>query len=358
VNDEGKSNGETARPPSGPVSSPRAYFGRASRAAARALQNGITEAPDSGSATSPRGPLVYKAGDPALRVLAHLTLPFPPTAPLTGAIVTLSGVRDGEHEKLFIDLGTSLVRATPRRDEPGGTLALMLSRSQSTETYRGLLASLRYVNDAGAPTHGARRIALQAVDASGRIHDVAAAAFGVGEAPSEEEKSPPPDERVTVGDTITFNTDGNFTLFWWPRLLPGAADRGRRAARPSEADPEAGLAGSFFSAGGRVYRLFDPAPERAHERAAERGAERGPERAAPRVRAAPPPGRPLVAANDRAPEPTEPRAGADVIWMPGLGLPPPGFARARMLRLEDIFGSDMQDAIARRLIEARLAAGG
>jgi hypothetical protein len=28
-----------------------------------------------------------------------------------------------------------------------------------------------------------------------------------------------------------------------------------------------------------------------------------------------------------------------------------------MLRLEDIFGSDMQDAMARRLIEQRLAAG-
>ena len=53
-------------------------------------------------------------------------------------------------------------------------------------------------------------------------------------------------------------------------------------------------------------------------------------------------------------EPTE----SDAVWMPGRGVPPPGFARARMLRLEDIFGSDMQDAISRRLIDLRIAASG
>jgi hypothetical protein len=360
VNDEGKSNGGTPRAPSGPVSSPRAYFGRASRAATGALRIGITEAPDPGPATPPRRPLVYQAGDPALRLLPHLVLPFPPTAPLTGAIATLSGVRDGEHEKLFIDLGTSLVRATPHRDDQAGTLSLSLSRTQSSETYRGLLASLRYVNDAAAPTRGVRRIALQAVDASGRVHDVAAAAFGVGEVPSED-LSPPPDERVILGEAMSFNTDGNFTLFWWPRLLPGTAERSRRASRAGEPEADAGAANSFFSAGGRVYRLFDhgpgqPAPMPIPQATVARLSEHRQARGDQRVRRPPPPGPALTVANDRAPEGEEPRA--DRVWMPGLGVPPPGFERARMLRLEDVFGSDMQDAIARRLIEMRLASGG
>lgn len=350
------------RPQSGPLSSPRAYFGRASRAATRVLRGGISEAQDSAPAAPPRGPLVYQAGEPALRLLAHLVLPFPPTAPLTGAVATLSGVRDGDHEKLFIDLGASLVRATLRRDEQAGTLALILSRTQSTETYRGLLASLRYVNDAAAPTRGVRRIVLQAVDASGRIHDVAATAFGVGEIPSDEDLSPPPDERVILGDAMTFNTEGDFTLFWWPRRLPRAAERGRRAGRPGEPEADAGTANAFFSAGGRVYRLFDhgpaqqaPAPT-ARPSVARLSAHRQ-ARGDQRVRRPPPPGPALTAANDRVPETEEPRAD-EVVWTPGRGVPPPGFERARILRLEDVFGSDMQDAIARRLIEMRLASGG
>jgi len=350
VSDEGKpSTAENRRPPSGPISSPRAYFGRASRAATRALRNGITEA-EPFPPTAPRRRFVYRAGDPALRLLPTLTLPFPTTAPLTGAVATLSGVRDGKHERLFIDLGTSLVRATPRRDDDAGTLALILSRTQSAETYRGLLASLRYVNDAAAPTDGVRRIAVQIVDASGRTQEVVASAFGVGEAPPEEPNEPNEadqrtvHEQIVLGEKIRFNSDGDFTLFWWPRLLPGAADRGRRGARPSEALTDgaadadsAGQAGSFFSAGGRVYRLFDPEVERP---------------------AAPEPVRAPLAANDRALESENAPAESDAVWTPGRGVPPPGFARARILRLEDIFGSDMQDAISRRLIEQRIAASG
>jgi len=362
VSDEGKpSTARNRRPPSGPVSSPRAYFGRASRAATRALRNGITEAePFPPTVARPRQ-FVYRAGDPAMRLLPTLTLPFPPTTPLTGAIATLSGMRDGEHERLFIDLGTSLVRATPRRDDDAGTLALVLSRTQSAETYRGLLASLRYVNDAAAPTDGGRRIAVQIVDASGRTQEVVSSAFGVGAAPPEalpeevpEIDEPEIDEPIVLGEKIRFNSDGDFTLFWWPRLLPGAADRGRRSAKPGDADADAGdaenaagQAGSFFSAGGRVYRLFDPQAERP---------------ALPERRRAP------VVANDRVPKAVAPNWSApaaanapeesDAVWTPERGVPQPGFERARMLRLEDIFGSDMQDAVARRLIELRIAAAG
>ncbi len=78
----------------------------------------------------------------------------------------------------------------------------------------------------------------------------------------------------------------------------------------------------------------------------------GPPQAASAVLAAQTP----AAANDSASSPQ--RAANDAVWMPGRGVPPPGFARPAMLRLEDIFGSDMQDAIARRLIGLRIASSG
>jgi hypothetical protein len=345
---EKPSSEENRRPPSGPVSSPRAYFGRASRAATRALRAGITEVPEPGSSVMPKRPPVYHAGDPALRLFAGFTLPLPPAAPLTGAVATLTGIRDGAHEKLFIDLGTSLVRSTPRRDEKEGSLSLVLSRTQSAETYATLLASLRYVNDAAEPTTGARQVALQMIDGRGRARDVALSVFGVGEAPPETGTTiVAEDERVIIGEKLSFNSDGDFTLFWWPNLLQSAAARADRArrAKAAEPDPEA-AAGSYFSAGGRLYRVFDEERER-------------PAPPTPAV-AAPPPAyalaAPATAANDS--RPPAPRAANDSVWVPGRGAPPPGFERARMLRLEDIFGSDMQDAISRRLIEQRIAAGG
>jgi hypothetical protein len=337
---------ENRRPPSGPLSSPRAYFGRASRAATGALRAGTGAMGEPAPAAARRRPPVYRAGDPALRLFAGFSLSLPPTTFLTGAIATLAGIQDGEHEKLYVDLGTSLVRAALRRDENAGTLSLILSRTQNAETYGALLASLRYVNDASPPTHGVRRIALQTIDAGGRAHDVAAAQFGVGEAaPEEKTEFVADDERVVVGETFTFNTDGDYTLFWWASRLPSPAERARRSAEPAapgapaaapETTPEA-AAGSFFSAGGKLYRLFDAPPERG---------------APSSVPSAPAP----AAANDSAP--AQRRAANDSVWVPGRGAPPPGFERTRMLRLEDIFGSDMQDAIARRLIDMRLAAGG
>ena len=337
---------EIRRPPSGPVSSPRAYFGRASRTATQALRTGISEVPGAGPVTAAKHPPVYRAGDPALRLFAGFALPLPPTAPLTGAVATLSGIRDGEHEKLFIDLGTSLVRSAPRRDESAGTLSLVLSRTQSAETYGTLLASLRYVNSAAAPTNGVRRIALQTVDASGRTAEVGSMLFGVGEAAVEPvAASDGADDRIVIGETQRFNTDGNYTLFWWPKVLPRAAERAAEAARRAKAESDpAAATGSYFSAGGRLYRLFDAAAERV-------GAERAAvEQAAPMRLIGPEP----AAANDSVAPP--PRAANDMVWVPGRGMPPPGFERARMLRLEDVFGSDMQDAIARHLIEQRLAA--
>ena len=349
---------ENRRPPSGPVSSPRAYFGRASRAATGALRAGISEMAEPGPAASQRRPPIYRAGDPALRLFAGFALALPPTTPLTGAIATLSGIQDGEHERLFIDLGTSLVRAAPRRDEKEGTLSLVLSRTQSAETYGGLLASLRYVNDAPAPTNGVRRIALQVVDAGGRARDVAAMRFGVGAAPPEETvefvaaDGRAADGRIVLGETLAFNAEGDYTVFWWPNRLPAA--RARRAAQPAEPAPEA-AAGSFFSAGGKLYRLFDAPAERA-EPASALAAAIPPVAPAPLAASAILAAQTPFAANDSAP--AQPRVANDSVWVPGRGVPPPGFARAQMLRLEDIFGSDMQDAIARRLIDMRLAAGG
>jgi hypothetical protein len=319
-------------PTSGRVSSPRAYFGRASRAATGAQRAGSAEAPAPGPSVGPRRPPVYRAGDPALRPFAGFALALPPATPLTGAVAALSGIRDGEHEKLFIDLGTSLVRSTLRRDEKAGTLSLILSRAQSAETYGALLASLRYVNDAPAPANGVRRITLQTIDIGGRTKDVASALFGVGEVPPEPSvELDATDERIVLGEKQRFNTDGDYTLWWWPNLLPGAAERG---VRTGEAEPDPMVStGSYFSAGGRLYRIFDTVPELP---------------AAPRRAAAD-----AAAANDSV----APRARATdhAVWVPGSGVPPPGIAR--MLRLEDVFGSDMQDAITRRLLEHRLAAG-
>lgn len=366
---------QNRRPPSGPVSSPRAYFGRASRNATGALRAGISEMPEPPSPLASRRPPIYRAGDPALRLFAGFSLSLPATTPLTGAIVTLSGIRDGEHERLFVDLGTSLVRSTPRRDEQAGKLSLILSRTQSAETYATLLGSLRYVNDAAAPTHGVRAIALQIIDGGGHAQDVASVQFGVGEAPPEPvTEIVAADERIVFGENLHFNTDGDYTLFWWPRLLPDAAQRARRVARPADLTTEAGpeaAASSFFSAGGKVYRLFDsverpsaPAPIVTPARAAApiatptaSAATAAPAPPAPAnpIRVAPPMGAPL-AANDQA-APAKPAAANDPVWVPGRGAPPPGFERPRMLRLEDIFGSDMQDAMARRLIDMRLAAG-
>jgi hypothetical protein len=344
---------ENRRPPSGPVSSPRAYFGRASRAATGALRAGISEVHEPRPAAAAQRPPVYRAGDPALRLFAGFTLPMPSTTPLTGAIAALSGIADGEHEKLFIDLGTSLVRATSRRDEKAGTLSLILSRTQSAGTYATLLASLRYVNDAAAPTNGVRRIALQIVDAGGHARDVATVVFGVGEAPPEPKtEAVAEDKRIVFGEKLAFNTEGDYTLFWWPERLLPMAERARRVTAPTapaDAAREA-AAGSFFSAGGKLYRLFDAASERPPVPAP------APRPVPQPMRHPPPVGAPALAANDSAP----PRRAAanDPVWVPGRGVPPPGFERSRALRLEDIFGSDMQDAIARRLIDLRLASGG
>ncbi len=276
------------------------------------MRAAIGEMPARGPAAPSMRPPVYRTGDPALRLFAGFALPLPPATLLSGAIATLSGVRDGEHERLLIDLGTSLVRSAPRRDEKAGTLGLMLSRTQTAETYAALLGSLRYVNDAPAPTNGVRKIVLETIDAGGRAKEVASARFGVGEAPPEADAIfVVGGKGVRLGEKPRFNSDGDYTLFWWPRLLPAAAARVRRA-RPAEAEAPTG---SHFSAGGRLYRLFDPEAER------------------------PGPPEPV-----RAPaRPANARAVSGSVWVPEGGVPPPRFERARALRLEDVFGSDMQE---------------
>lgn len=358
VQDEGQ------RRPGGLVSSPRAYFGLASRVATGALRTGISDPADHGPEGRPKRPPAYNAGDPALRLFADFELPLAPTTPLTGAVATLSGIRDGLHEKLFVDLGTTLVRAARTHDEAAGTLRLALSRTQSAETYSALLGSLRYVNDAPKLTAGPRRIVLQIVDAGGGTRDVADVQFAVGEAPVAAPVPPPApqseaaapesasawagDPRVVIGETASFNTEGDYTIFWWPRRRP--AQRTRRPPPPEAA------AGSYFSAGGKVYRLFE-SPAAAAETAppaveAQPIASPPAPLAASAVLAAQTP----AAANDSAPSPQ--RAANDSVWVPGRGVPPPGFAVPAMLRLEDIFGSDMQDAVARRLIDMRIASAG
>mgnify|MGYP001187258649 CR=1 FL=1 len=387
------------RPTHGPVSSPRAYFGRASRAATGALRAGISEVTE-GAAAAPKGPLVYVPGDPALRLFAGFALPLEPTTPLTGAVATLTGIRDGEHERLFIDLGTSLVRVAPQRDIAAGMLRLTLSRTQSAETYSTLLSSLRYVNDAPAPTHGERRITLEMLDASGEARRAAAMQFSVGEAPGEASGeapedaaaradapeaaalaalapgagAPPPgepapaapaetprtapareaDKRIVFGETVSFVSGSDYAVFWWPRRLPERARRVPPAPGPA---PEA-AAGSFFSAGGTLYRLFESprAPAAPANAAPATPALPSAPAAAPQAASALLSAQTPPAANDRAPVPR--RAANDAVWVPGRGAPPPGFAPAPMLRLEDIFGSDMQDAIARRLIDMRIASAG
>ncbi|MCW5774330.1 MAG: hypothetical protein KIT16_21990 [Rhodospirillaceae bacterium] len=326
-----------------PLSSPRAYFGRASRATTGPLR---PAGDDSGAEAEPlqveARPPVYRAGDPALRVFSRLRLPVSPTVPLTGAVVVLSGVRDGTRERLLVDLGTTLVRSSPQRDEAAGTFTLTLGRTQSAETYRGLLASLRYVNEAPAPTPGSRQVRLDIVDATGASQSIEAVQVHVGALPAADENHDGP---ITLGEAVRFNVEGDYTLFWWPRLLSAAGERARPARAPEGAPAPAS---SYFSGGGQVYRLFDPQPP-------------APPHAA-LAPSAPPPSAPTPSAYPRAANDASGRTPAPVgreeqVWTPEHGEPPPGFERARMLRLEDVFGSDMQDALTRRLLEQRLAAG-
>jgi len=364
---------ESGKPAAGLVSSPRGYFGRASRAAIGPARAAVAEPAPS------RRPAAYRAGDPAVRVFGTIEMPFAPLTPLTGAVATLSGIADGEHEKLMVELGTTLVRATHARDEAAGTYSLTLNRTQSAEVYRALLGSVRYVNDAAELHTGPRRVVLQAVDAAGTMAEIATATIAVGDmpvetAPAAEEPSPtvdragaaaadetpaalgdrtaPPigapvlDRRVVLGETMRFNSDGDFTLFWWPRLLANGRARRVRFAEP--ATEAATPPGSFFSQGGRTYRVFDPESDAPPpQRHAATAAQAARESAAPET-----------AAN--AASEAQPDAGAGIpandVWMPGRGLPPPGFEAPPPLRLEDVFGSDMENALVRRLIEQRIAA--
>jgi hypothetical protein len=350
--------------PAGSVSSPRGYFGRASRAAtglARPSSDSAIE-PDADSAAPPSR-LVFRAGDPALRAFPRIDLPFPPTAPLTGAVATLSGVADGDHERLLIELGTSLIRATTSRDEAAGTFTLALGRTQSTEVYRALLATVRYVNDAAEPHPGPRRIVLQAIDAAGAESEVTAATIDVSaeaepvpemvvapvpspsaaapvaterEAPAAaSEPAPALDRRVVLGESMRFNGDGDFTLFWWPRLLANGRARRSREPGPETVSP----GGAFFSQGGRNYRVLETESE-------------------PTPRRAPAPAAPLAPPVAPAAAPPAASLPANDVWMPGRGMPLPGFAPAPPLRLEDVFGSDMENALIRRLVEQRIAASG
>jgi hypothetical protein len=152
-------------------------------------------------------------------------------------------------------------------------------------------------------------------------------------------KAEPPtlDRRVVLGESMRFNSDGDFTLFWWPRLLAAGRTHRARAVEPA---PDAALPGSFFSQGGRHYRVFDPeieAPPVPQPRAAN-------DALAARAAGA------LAAGADTA-------RPANDVWMPGRGMPAPGFERPPPLRLEDVFGSDMENALVRRLVEQRIAAG-
>src|SRR5262245_48947808 len=92
MNESGPAREKKDRPPGGLVSSPRAYFGRASRAASGASRGAVGEIPEPAAT---KRPLVYHAGDPALRLFAGFAFPLPPRASLTGVIATLSGLRDG-----------------------------------------------------------------------------------------------------------------------------------------------------------------------------------------------------------------------------------------------------------------------
>ncbi len=380
------SRGEPAsRRGSGLVPPPRAYFGQAAAGIRR-------PASDLGAgAARPARRLVFRTLDPALRLFADL--PEPALDVVDGAAITLSGAADGDAEWLLIDVSGTALRRETRRDPAQGTVILALTGTQAAASYRPLLATLRYLNRSPAPQPGLRRITIELIDPAGERHALAEAAVALESAaptaaePADDGPVPPdpaprdtppatgdaapaagampgPPEAAAVrekpavrGEPVAREapaarreeaahekpriadnrlaidaTDGGYTLFWWP---PAPPRRGARPATGAKAPDPAAAHPSFFSAGGRVYRLFAPRP------------------------GAPDPGVPETGAADLAAVPpvaTPPQEG-DRLWTAGGAQPSPGLATPPMLRLEDVFGSDMADALTRRVIEQRLAAG-
>jgi hypothetical protein len=300
--------------------SPRAYFAQASRAGA--TRAGVVVVRPDESAPAPPRERVFRPGDPALCVFLELPLPLAPETFLGGAVAMLAGARDGAQERLLIDLGFSFLQLEQQQGAEG--VSLILTGTQDVDTYRRVLMSLRYINMAATPTAGARRVALRLRPAEipGALVEVAAVYLNVEErAAATNTALPEKAVRATRGAPVTFNCDGDYTLFWWPQRRapmppPGQATETPRGSLSQIADVQ-------FVAGG--YRMM-----RAPARPSSPGVR-------PRTPA--------------PPAPSEPASGAEVRREPVRAAS--DSAAPSRLRFEDIFGSDIGDAAMRRLIERR-----
>src|SRR5688572_22536189 len=123
------------------VPPPSAYLARARAAigAAAPAPSGVRVRRLSGEPL----PAVYHAQDPALRLIRDSRLPHAPRDLLTGVVVRLSGVADGEQERLLYDLGDTSIRAFPTWAD--GTLTLVFARRETAARYRTILRTLRYL---------------------------------------------------------------------------------------------------------------------------------------------------------------------------------------------------------------------
>jgi hypothetical protein len=183
----------------------------------------------------------YRPGDPAIRVIDAAAMPAADADELIGAVVVLSGVRDGEHEQLLHDVGLTRLRSFQRLDDENGTFATVFARRQLAASYRAVLDSIRYVNRAARPTPGPRRVTVQIVDRRGTVHEFGAFEFAVDGAAAAAAKAParpaPPIAPgrggivATDGGTVGFIRDiESFASYWWRHVLIAPATRRRRPA--------------------------------------------------------------------------------------------------------------------------------
>jgi hypothetical protein len=174
-------------------------------------------------------PKTYQAHEPALRLIRDLQLPHDPRELLTGMVVRLSGVADGERERLLYDLGDTAIRAFPTFAE--GTLTVVFARREVAARYRSILRTLRYLNRAPSPVPGERRVVVQTVDSTGALHMVADLRFSVvvsGNPATAVEADPPP--AIVDGDAHAFSDAQAYTVHWWPHRLAKPPERTRAVA--------------------------------------------------------------------------------------------------------------------------------
>lgn len=121
----------------------------------------------------------YPAGGPAVRLAKAVALDLPESAVLSGARVTLGGIKDGAAERLLYDLTGTRILANREFDPFSDKLVLVFERADTVANYRHVLGSVRYLNGADEPSLGPRTAIFEAFDETGRANVLHVAAMSV-----------------------------------------------------------------------------------------------------------------------------------------------------------------------------------